>query len=119
MKYLKEFSILIFCLFLGSIMRFLINFPVPEAVYGMFFLFIFLLLNWIKIEHVENASDLLLENLAFFFVPAGVGLIEDFDKIKTTAPVILLILAISSVIGIVITAKTVIFIQKRSIKHAK
>ena len=40
MNYLKEFVILCVCLMLGVVTRHLINFPIPEAVYGMIYLFI-------------------------------------------------------------------------------
>ena len=117
MKYLKEFFILILCLFLGSIMREIIHFPIPEAVYGMIFLFIFLAFKKIHISDVETTSDVLLQNLAFFFVPAGVGLIEDYGKIKNEVHIILLILFISSLVGMFVTAKTVEWIQRRGKKN--
>ena len=34
MNYLKEFVILCVCLFLGAITRKIINYPIPEPVYG-------------------------------------------------------------------------------------
>ena len=37
----------------------------------------------LKIEHVQEKADFLLSNMAFFFVPAGVSIINYFDELKS------------------------------------
>ena len=73
MNYLKEFVILCVCLMLGVVTRHLINFPIPEAVYGMIYLFIAFAVGIIKPDDVKKTSNGILQNLAILFVPAGVG----------------------------------------------
>ena len=74
MNYLKEFVILCVCLFLGIITRHLINFPIPEAVYGMIYLFIAFALKILEPDDVKKTSNGILQNLAILFVPVGTGI---------------------------------------------
>lgn len=113
MNYLKEFTILAICLLIGSIIRSFINFPIPEAVYGMVILFILLLSGILKVKDVDDASRGLLKNLAFFFVPAGVGMMNQFDILKKDGLSIIIVTFVSTIITMVVTAKTVEFIQRR------
>ena len=82
MNYLKEFVILFIWLFLGAITRHIINFPIPEAVCGMIYLFIVLHFNILKSEDIKETFDCILKNLTFLFVPAGVGILANYNVIK-------------------------------------
>jgi holin-like protein len=50
--------------------------PVPATVLGVVLLFLLLLAGVVKLGHVQDAADLLLKHLVFFFVPIAVGLME-------------------------------------------
>ena len=47
--------------------------PIPGNVLGMGLLLMALLAGWVKVQWLVDAAELLLANLALFFVPAGVG----------------------------------------------
>lgn len=113
MNYLKEFVILCVCLFLGAITRSLINYPIPEPVYGMIYLFIALQFNILKTEDVKQTSDGILRNLAFLFVPAGVGILANVDLIKGKILQIILIVIIGTVISMAVTGLIVQLLQRR------
>ncbi|EFI41720.1 MULTISPECIES: CidA/LrgA family protein [Peptoniphilus] len=113
MNYLKEFSILVLCLFLGTVTKHFINFPIPESVYGMVFLFVFIMFKMIKIKDVEKTSHGLLKNLAFFFVPSGVRIISEYDNIKGHTVSIALVIVISTIITTIVTGIVVSALQRR------
>jgi len=112
MKKLVGFGIICFCLLLGVITKNLINYPIPEAVYGMAYLLMALLLGIVKVKNVEDAGNLLLENLAFLFVLPGLALINQLDSLKNVLIPILIICILSTIIGMIATSKTVQVIQK-------
>ncbi|MGD8561155.1 MAG: CidA/LrgA family protein [Desulfarculaceae bacterium] len=56
--------------------------PIPGNVIGMMLLFLCLSRGWIKLEAVRPAADVLLKNMAFLFVPPGVGLMLYFDVLQ-------------------------------------
>ena len=84
-------------------------FSFPASVIGMVLLLICLLTGFLKIEHVQEKADFLLSNMAFFFVPAGVSIINYFDELKSTAAQLILICIISTVVTFAVTAYSVVF----------
>ncbi|MDO5047799.1 MAG: CidA/LrgA family protein [Anaerococcus sp.] len=113
MKYLKEFTILCACLFLGVITRHLIDFPMPEAVYGMIYLFLALHFKILKPSDIKQTSDGLLNNLAFLFVPAGVGIMANFDLISGKIIRLIIITSIGTGLTMAITGLIVQALQRR------
>ncbi len=77
----KEFSIILIIYFLGElIQKICIRFP--GNVMGMLILFLGLYTGIIKLKMIGKISDFLLDNLAFFFLPAGVSLITCFGLLE-------------------------------------
>ena len=58
---------------LGECCAWLINDFVPGSVLGMMFLFLALSMRWVRPERVRPVARFLCDNMAFFFLPAGVG----------------------------------------------
>jgi holin-like protein len=112
MKTLKGFAIIFLCLILGVICRALINFPIPEVIYGMIFLLIFLLAGWVKVDDVEDVSNALLSNLAFLFVPITVMLMDQLDVLGENIIPIFVIVIVSLFLTMGVTAKVVELVQK-------
>ncbi|WP_297281001.1 CidA/LrgA family protein [uncultured Anaerococcus sp.] len=113
MNYLKEFVILCACLLLGSLTRKLIDFPIPEAVYGMIYLFIALRFNILKPEEIEKTSNGILANLAFLFVPVGVGIMANYEVIEGRILKLLVIVLIGTAVTMGVTGVIVQGLQRR------
>lgn len=113
MNYLKEFVILCVCLFLGIITRHLINFPIPEAVYGMIYLFIAFALKILEPDDVKKTSNGILQNLAILFIPAGVGIMNSYDEIKGKTLTLALIVIVGTGITMGLTGKVIEILQRR------
>ena len=62
-----------------------------------------------QVEKVEDISNFFLDHLAFFFIPAGVGLINSFDSIKSSAIQIIIICIITTIIVMAVTGLVVQF----------
>ena len=63
-----------------------------------------LLLGILRIEHIQEKSDFLLSNMAFFFVPAGVSIINYLDLLKSSLVPLLVVCVVSTVITFAVTA---------------
>lgn len=74
----------------------LLPFSVPGSVTGMLLLFIALHFNILKIEKVEEVGNWLTSNMAIFFVPAGVGLMTNFDILASIWWQLLIIVFVSA-----------------------
>ena len=75
----------------------------------MILLFLCLAAGILKIEHVQEKSDFLLENMAFFFIPAGVSIINYMDILKNAVVQLIIICTVSTVVTFAVTAYTVRF----------
>lgn len=64
---------------LGDLVSFIFALPIPGNVIGMMLLTFSLCRGWVDVKSVKPASDLLVQNMAFFFVPPGVGLLLYLD----------------------------------------
>ncbi|MCQ1536333.1 CidA/LrgA family protein [Methanosarcina sp. KYL-1] len=109
---LKEFSIILSIYFLGELLQKTFSLPVPGNVIGMLLLFFGLYAGIIKLEMIGKVSDFLLDNLAFFFLPAGVSLITCFALLEGKWTEILEISVLSTVIILAVTGLTVQLVKK-------
>lgn len=65
--------------------------PFPASVIGMLLLLALLATGLLKIEHIREKADFLLANMAFFFLPAGVSVINYFDVLGRSAVALVLV----------------------------
>ena len=93
---IKSLFIIFSCLFLGDLISFLLNIAVPGTVIGMVLLCIGLSRGIVRLEDVKPAADILVKNMAFLFVPPGVGLILYFDLLEKEFMAILLSFLLST-----------------------
>ena len=76
---------------------------IPGNIIGMILLFLLLQFKVIKLDSVDELGDLLLNNMAIFFVPAGVSLIRSLDLISDNIFVLLITIFFSTIAVMYIT----------------
>ena len=112
MKILKQFGVIFGVCWVSLVIEHYLPFSFPASVIGMILLLICLLTGFLKIEHVQEKADFLMENMAFFFVPAGVSVMNYFDILKSTLVPFLIICIVSTIITFAATAYSVQFVMK-------
>lgn len=119
MKYLIQgFYVLLFFA-LGEVVSGLIGHFIPGSVVGMMLLFLALRVKLIKPEKVDRVSLLLTANMGLFFVPAGVGLMTQFDLLKQYWPAIIASMVISTAIVLSVVGWSQDRIEKHQEKKRK
>ena len=113
MKLLRQMLIILLICIAGEIIHELFNLPIPGNVIGMVLLFVCLCTGIIKLEMIAEISKFLIDHLAFFFIPAGVGLIAYFDLLKENFIAIFGISLIVTIVVMAITGQTVQILRKR------
>ena len=94
----------------------------PSSVISMILLFLLLLSGLLKVEHIREKGDFLLKNMAFFFIPSGVALIEQMDVLKGKILPLLAICLITTILTFMVSAFTIRLVtawQKRLSKEEK
>ncbi|WP_099187246.1 CidA/LrgA family protein [Tepidibacter mesophilus] len=113
MKSFRQLGIILFICFLGEVISNFLPFPLPGSIVGMILLFISLITGIIKLYMIEDISNFLLNNLAFFFIPPGVGLISSLDILKGQWFILFFISIVSTILVIFTTGFTIQILKRR------
>ena len=114
MKLFREAIIILGIYLLGEFISSILSLPIPGNILGMIILLVLLCTKIIKLEQIETISNFLLDHLAFFFIPAGVGLMSSVGIIKDTWLKLIIVCVSTTIIIIAITGLIVQFITKKS-----
>jgi holin-like protein len=89
----------------GELISRLFDLPIPGNVLGMGLLLLGLTTNIVDIKWLEEAAELLLSNMALFFVPAGVGVMVYSDLIAAEWLPICVATILSTFVVMAVTGK--------------
>ena len=112
MKIIKQFGIIFSLCWLATVIEGLLPIAFPASVIAMLLLLVCLLAGVLKIDHIREKSDFLLANMAFFFIPAGVNVINYLDILKENWLPLLLICVITTVVTFAATAYCVRLVMR-------
>lgn len=112
-------SIIFGCLALGEMVVHFTGIKMPSSIVGM--LLLTALLQWgvVKLDWVKGISEFLSANLAFFFIPPGVGLMLHFGLIKAQFIPIIVATVLSTVLVLVVTGWVHQIARRRNGFHEK
>ena len=114
MKLFREALIILGIYLLGELLSGALHLPIPGNILGMVILFILLCTKIIKVENIASVTMFLLDHLAFFFIPAGVGLMTSIGIIKSTWWQILIVCISTTIIMIGVTGIIVQTISRKT-----
>lgn len=103
-------------LFLGMVAKHFISLPIPASMFGLLIFFLSLKLKIIKLQWVEQGGNWLLAELLLFFVPSAVGIVNYTEIFSMEGIESVLLIGLSTMIVIGVTAFTAekIYNRKRS-----
>lgn len=100
---IRQCLILFGCLAVGEAVVRLTGISIPGSIIGMLLLAALLQMGIIKKEWINDASGLLIANLGFFFVPAGVAIMQHFGTIRSYWLPIVVATVLSTIVVLVVT----------------
>ena len=107
MKIILQIGILLGICLAGELIAMVLPVPIPGSVLSMALVFVLLLSGLLKAEHIKEKTNFLMKNMAYFFIPAGVGILEHFETLKGSILPLLIICLITTVLTFAATAFTV------------
>lgn len=116
MKILLQLAGIFALCILGEGIAAILPFAFPGSAIAMILLFLGFLFKLVKPSALEETGSFLLGNMAIFFIPAAVGLMDCFGKIKSALIPIFVICILSTILTFAATAYTVrltVFLQKK------
>jgi len=109
---LAALTVLLVYQLIGEVLVQLLGLPVPGPVVGMLLLFVTLLLRGTAPEWLRTTSNALLGHLSLLFVPAGVGVMQHFQRLGAEWLPITVALVASTIITIGVTALVMRALQR-------
>ncbi|MDE6871260.1 MAG: CidA/LrgA family protein [Bacteroidales bacterium] len=103
MKTIKGIFIILLFLALGNICSWCIGNFIPGSVCGMVLLFIALLCRIIKEDDIRTTADFLTRNMTIFFIPASIGIMEQWGLISANIAGWLCVVFLSTVCVLAVT----------------
>ena len=92
MKYIKQITIIFGFSFLGELLNYLLPFPIPAAIYGLFLLFLSLSIGAIRPTSVRETSIFLSSLLPLLFVAPLVNIVDYYSLlIDNIRPLLIII----------------------------
>lgn len=113
MKFIKESAIIFGITLAGEILNAALPLPIPTGVYGLFLLLILLCTGIVKLQDVETAGGFLLDIMPILFVPATVGLMENYVELRAILVPIVVISVVSMLVVMIVTGKVAELIMRK------
>lgn len=104
MKIIAQFGILFGLWWLSQCIEAALPVAFPASVIGLVLLLILLLVKMFRAEHVQEATDFLIGNLQFFFIPVSVSIMKYTDLILENGVAFIVICVASMVLTFGATA---------------
>lgn len=125
LKIIRQIAVILFFYVLGEIVSKLLiiilpSIFIPGSILGMILLVIGIVTKIVKKEWIEDVAVFLTSNMAFFFIPAAVGIIEYADVLKDSAWRILAFILTSTILSffvIYFSIKSILWLQGRRRTH--
>lgn len=119
MKVITQIGIVFMICLMGEGIAKILPIPFPASVISMILLFILLLSKILKPDHIKEKSDFLLKNMAFFFMPGGVTIMENYELLKGSIVQLIVICLVTLILTFAATACTVKAVMKLQNKRRK
>ncbi len=119
MKYLRQLLIILLFSFVGEVINFLLPFSIPASIYGMILLFIALSTKVVKLDQIQETGEYFLSIMLIFFVPETVGIMDTFFAYQDSMLKIIIIVIISTIVVLAITAIVSQIVAKITNKNGK
>ena len=107
MKILKQLLLLLVICLAGEGIAQVLPFAFPASVISMLILFALLLTGVLKLTQVQDVTSFLKGNMAFFFIPAAVEILENYKPVADKLLPLMCVLLLTTVITFAVTAGTV------------
>ncbi len=112
MKTLGQLALILGLAYLGHLLAAGLSAPLPAGVIGILLLLGCLRMKWIAREWIDDAARFLTANMAFFFLPPAVEIIDNMGAVRPVLFRLLLVCAAGTVCAFFATYIAVRLLRK-------
>lgn len=113
MNVMGELALIFGICLVGEGVEALLPVAFPASVISLLLLMALLLTGIIKVHHIQSVSQFLIGNMAFFFIPSFVGILEYLDLIQKNLFPLLVAVGLTTPVVYLVTGWTVQLLMLR------
>lgn len=104
MKIFKQLFIILAINLAGELISKYLHLPLPGSITGMILLLILLLTGVLKEREIRETADFMLQNMGFFFIPAGVSILVSYHALDGFYFETVVVVVLSTILVLAVTA---------------
>lgn len=112
MKYIWQLAVILAVSFAGELLNSMIGLPVPASVWGLAIMLLLLVSGRVKLAQVKEAADFLVNIMTLMFVPAAVGLMTSWERVKAMLLPLTVIIITVTILVMVVSGKVTDFMLR-------
>ncbi|WP_110969653.1 CidA/LrgA family protein [Pseudomonas huaxiensis] len=116
-RLLAELGVLLALYLLGGQLAGWLGWPIPGGVIGLALLLVLFASGWLKPTALQRGAAVLMAEMLLFFIPALMSLLDYGTLLRSDGWRILLVIAVSTLLVMLVTAFTVEWVCRRSLRH--
>ena len=116
-RVVSEMAVLLAIYFTGCQIAAGLQLPIPGGVIGMALLLLAFATGWIKPATLQLGAGILMAEMLLFFIPALMSLLDYGTLVRTEGWRILLVIGVSTLLVMVVTAFTVEAVCRWRLRH--
>jgi len=109
---LEALTLILVCQLIGEVCVLFAGLPVPGPVLGMLLLLAWLFVRGDLPESVGKTADTLLSHLSLLFVPAGVGVLVHWERMRGQWAAIAAALVLGTLVTLAVTAAAMLAVNR-------
>ncbi|MCY1392668.1 Holin-like protein CidA [compost metagenome] len=117
LRLLVELAAFLVLYMLGGQLAAWLGWPIPAGVMGLALLLLAFALGWLKPAALQLGAGLLMAEMLLFFIPALMSLLDYGSLLRDEGWRILLVIGVSTLLVMVLTALTVEWVCRWSMRH--
>ena len=116
-RLVSELAVLLALYFLGCQLAAWWHLPIPGGVVGMVLLLLAFALGWVKPATLQLGAGVLMAEMLLFFIPALMSLLDYGGLMRNDGWRIMLVIALSTLMVMLVTAFTVELVCRWKLRH--
>ena len=117
LRLLVELAVLLAIYLVGCQLATWLDWPIPGGVMGLALLLLVFALGWIQPATLNMGAGFLLAEMLLFFIPALMSLLDYGGLLRDEGWQILLVIGVSTLMVMLVTAFTVELVCRWSLRH--
>lgn len=117
LRLLAELAVFLMLYAFGGQLAAWLGWPIPGGVMGLALLLALFAMGWMKPASLQLGAGLLMAEMLLFFIPALMSLLDYGSLLRDEGWRILLVIGVSTLTVMVLTAVTVEYVCRWSMRH--